>query len=80
MRWCQYRTSPARSRCGLGFCGSTNIGDGTGHGDSDGSGGIVLYEVDVGEGVEDEWILVGSGVGRKDRGDQGLGDDNDGSV
>jgi hypothetical protein len=57
------------------------MGDDTGHGDSGGSSGIVLYdEVDVGEGVEDAWILAGSGIGRKDRGDQGLRGDNDGSV
>ena len=53
--------------------------DGTGHGDSGGSVGIVLYdEVKVGEVVEDGWISAGSGVGRKDRGDQGPRDDDDG--
>jgi len=57
------------------------MGDGTGHGDSGGSSDIVLYdEVDVGGGVEDAWVLAGSGVGRKDRGDQGLRGDNDGPV
>jgi hypothetical protein len=55
--------------------------DGTGHGDSGGSSGIVLYdEIDVAEGVEDAWVLAGSSVGRKDRGDQGLRGDNDGPV
>jgi hypothetical protein len=72
VRWCQYRRSPARSRWGVGFCGSAKTGDGTGHGESGMGGGIVLYdEVNVGDVVEDGWISAGSGVGRKDRGDQG---------
>jgi hypothetical protein len=80
VRWCQYRRSPARSRCGLGFCESAKIGDGTGHGDS--GGGRVLYdEVNVEEVVDDECISAESGVGRKDRGDQGRFDgDDDSSV
>jgi hypothetical protein len=54
------------------------MGDGTGHGDSGGSSGIVLYdEVDVADCVG---VLAGSGVGRKDRGDQGLRGDDDGPV
>jgi hypothetical protein len=80
MRWCQYRRSPARNGCGLGFCGSAKIGDGTGHGDSGVGGSRVLYdEVNVGEVAGDECISAAeSGVGRKDRGEQGRfgGDDN----
>jgi len=86
VRWCQYRRSPARSRCGLGFCASANakIGDGTGHGDSGAGGGRVLYdEVNAGEleVVDDDCTSAESGVGRKDRGDQGrFGGDEDSSV
>lgn len=79
MRWCQYRRSPARSRCGLGFCGSAKIGDGTGHGDSGAGGGRVLYdEVNV-TVVDDEYISAESGVGRKTRGDRGRFGGDDGS-
>ena len=82
MRWCQYRRSPARRRCGLGFCRSAKIGDGTGHGDSGAGGGRVLYDkVHVTEVVDDECISAESDVGREDRGDQGrFGGDDDSSV
>jgi hypothetical protein len=42
---------------------------------------MVLYdEVNEGEVVKDGWILARSGVGRKDRGDQEVREDDDGSV